>query len=257
MDDLKQALGVRISYFAENGCQASDHGLDYIFFRPADDAAVENIFQSGLSGGAVSAAEAESFKTALMLFFGKQFARLGWIMQLHYGAQRNNNTAAFEKLGPDTGYDSISARECSGAVTGFLNALKAQGALPKTILYSLNPHDDAMLITAMGCFQGAGTPGKIQHGSAWWFNDTKTGMEQQMLNLASAGILGVFVGMLTDSRSFLSYARHEYFRRVLCNLLGGLVENGEYPADMDALGEMVKDISFRNTARYFGYNMNV
>ncbi|MCL2856394.1 MAG: glucuronate isomerase [Oscillospiraceae bacterium] len=255
VDDLKAALLQRINFFNEMGCRASDHGLDYVIFRPADERTVASIFRKGLEGAPITEAEAESFKTALMLFFGREFARLGWIMQLHYGALRGNNTAMLGRLGPDTGYDAISTRECSQAVAGFLNALEVDGKLPKTILYSLSPNDSAMLTTVMGCFQGAGAMGKIQHGSAWWFNDTKIGMEQQMLNLANTGVLGTFIGMLTDSRSFLSYTRHEYFRRILCNLLGDMVERGEHPADMKVLGEMAKNISYRNVARYFGYEV--
>jgi len=255
LDDLKRALLERIAFFGEMGCRASDHGLDYVVYRPADEQAVAAIFQKGLAGDPVSEVEAEFFKTDLMLFFGREFARLGWVMQLHYGALRNNNAAMFDRLGPDTGFDAISTRECSRGVAGFLNALETEGMLPKTILYSLNPGDNAMLVSVMGCFQGAGVAGKIQHGSAWWFNDTKPGMEQQLINLANLGVLGTFVGMLTDSRSFLSYTRHEYFRRILCNLLGEMAEAGEYPMDIEALGEIVQDISYRNAARYFGYEV--
>ncbi|MCL2853690.1 MAG: glucuronate isomerase [Defluviitaleaceae bacterium] len=257
VDELKAALLVRIEFFNEMGCRASDHGLDYVVFRPADAKTVEDVFNRGMSGEAVSEAEAEIFKTDMMLFFGREFSRLGWVMQLHYGALRNNNEAMFARLGPDKGYDAISTRECSKAVSGFLNALEREGKLPKTILYSLNPNDDAMLASLMGCFQGGGIAGKIQHGSAWWFNDTKTGMESQILNLANIGALGAFIGMLTDSRSFLSYTRHEYFRRILCNLLGDLVEKSEYPRDMKTLGLIVEDISYRNAARYFGYEIKV
>jgi len=254
VDDLKAALLKRIEFFNEMGCRASDHGLDYVIFREADAKTVETIFQKGLRGETVTEHEAEAFKTDLMLFFGREFARLGWAMQLHYGALRNNNEAMFKLLGPDTGYDAINSRECSRAVSSFLNALERESKLPKTILYSLNPNDNDMLVSLIGCFQGGGTAGKIQHGSAWWFNDTKPGMERQMLTLANLGVLGAFIGMLTDSRSFLSYTRHEYFRRILCNLLGDLVERGEYPHSK-YLGTLVEDISYRNAARYFGYEV--
>jgi len=250
--ELKAALLGRIIFFNEMGCRASDHGLDYVTYRLADTDTIENIFKKGLSGTEVTVEEAEIFKTDMMLFFGCEFAKLGWVMQLHYGAQRNCNGAMFARLGPDTGFDAISVRNNGEAIVGFLSALVTEGCLPKTILYSLNPADNAMLGSIIGCFQGDGV-GKMQHGSAWWFNDTKRGMEEQMLTLASLGSLGSFVGMLTDSRSFLSYPRHEYFRRILCNLVGELVENGEYPRDMAFLGELVEDISYRNTMRYFNF----
>ena len=252
--ELKNALLTRIALFNELGCRASDHGLDYVACRRGDEKTVEAIFQKGLAGGAVTQDEAEIFKTELMVFFGREFCRLGWVMQLHYGAQRNCNTPMFNRLGPDTGFDAISVRDSGTAIVGFLDALAKEDALPRTVLYSLNPNDNAMLGSIIGCYQGDGV-GKMQHGSAWWFNDTKRGMEDQMLTLASLGALGAFIGMLTDSRSFLSYTRHEYFRRILCNLLGDLVENGEYPRDMKVLGAMVEDISYRNTARYFGFEV--
>ena len=250
--DLKAALTNRINFFNEMGCKASDHGLDYVVFIKGDEKTVENIFQKGLTGGAVTPEEAEMFKTELMLFFGREFSKLGWVMQLHYGAQRNCNTSSFNKIGPDTGFDAISVKDCGEKIVGFLDALATTGQLPKTVLYSLNPADNAMLGTIIGCYQGEGIL-KVQHGSAWWFNDTKRGMEEQMLILASLSALGGFIGMLTDSRSFLSYTRHEYFRRILCNLFGDLVENGEYPSDMKVLGQMVEDISYNNSARYFGF----
>ncbi|MCL2568236.1 MAG: glucuronate isomerase [Oscillospiraceae bacterium] len=254
VEKLKAALLTRIALFDALGCRASDHGLGYVTYRRGDARMVEDIFQKGLAGEAVTEAEAEIFKTELMLFFGGEFARLGWVMQIHYGAQRNCNTAMLERLGPDTGFDAISTRDSGEAIVGFLDALAKTGRLPKTVLYSLNPNDNALLGTIIGCYQGDGV-GKMQHGSAWWFNDTKRGMEEQMLMLASLGALGTFIGMLTDSRSFLSYPRHEYFRRILCNLIGDLVENGEYPWDKKALGALVEDISYRNAVRYFGFDL--
>ena len=172
-------------------------------------------------------------------------------MQLHYGAQRNTNSKMFEKLGADTGFDCISTKSCGKQITGFLNALECENALPKTILYSLNPQDNELLGTTLGCFQGTEAAGKIQHGSAWWFNDTKTGIEAQIKSLANLSLLGNFIGMLTDSRSFLSYTRHEYFRRILCNTIGEWVENGEYPNDEKILEKIVKDICYNNAERYF------
>ncbi|MBO7520524.1 MAG: glucuronate isomerase, partial [Clostridia bacterium] len=178
-------------------------------------------------------------------------AEKGIVMQLHYSAQRNTNTKMFKKLGADTGFDCISVKNCGEALTGFLNALETKGKLPKTIIYSLNPNDNEMIDTVLGCFQGTEVAGKIQHGSAWWFSDTKLGMEAQLKSLANLSLLGNFVGMLTDSRSFLSYTRHEYFRRILCNVIGEWVENGEYPADYAALRQIVEGISYLNAKKYF------
>ena len=195
------------------------------------------------------------FKTAFMLFVGKEYHKLDWAMQLHYGCKRDNNTLMFEKLGPDTGYDCINNYAPSAQTADFLNSLIATDELPKTILYSLNPCDNEAIGTILGCFQGTEAAGKIQQGSAWWFNDHKTGMQDQMISLANLGNLSGFVGMLTDSRSFLSYTRHDYFRRILCNLIGGWVENGEFPADYDTLEEIVKGICYNNSVNYFGFNL--
>ena len=173
-------------------------------------------------------------------------------MQLHYSCLRNNNQRMFDKMGPDTGFDMIAQNTCGGAIAQLLSALDGTGECPKTILYSLNPADNEQLGTLIGCFQSDELPGKIQHGSAWWFNDTRSGMEAQMRSLANLGLLGNFVGMLTDSRSFLSYARHDYFRRILCNLIGDWVENGEYPNHEASLKKIVEGICYTNAARYFG-----
>ena len=251
VEDVKKALSNRLDFFCEVGCRATDHGLDYVVYSPADDAEVENIFQTVMNGGTVSQEDADKYKTAIMLHLGKEYAKHGIVMQLHYGAQRNTNGKMFDRLGADTGFDCISTKSCGEAITGFLNALASENALPKTILYSLNPQDNEMLGTILGCFQGTEAQGKIQHGSAWWFNDTKSGMEAQLKSLANLSLLGNFVGMLTDSRSFLSYTRHEYFRRILCNLIGEWVENGEYPFDEEQLGQLVQDICFNNAKRYF------
>jgi glucuronate isomerase len=216
---------------------------------------LDGIFRKGMEGNQITTEEAEAFKTDLMLFFGREFARRLWVMQLHYGVQRNCNELMFQRLGADTGFDAMGMTNCGVEIVGFLNALAKDELLPKTILYSINPHDDAMLGTIIGCFQTSETKGKIQHGVPWWFNDTKHGMENQLVTLSSVGVLGAFIGMLTDSRSFLSYARHEYFRRILCNQIGSWVESGEYPNDKKALVELVEDISYRNAARYFGYEV--
>lgn len=250
-DDVKKALSDRLDFFCELGCRASDHGLDYVVYSSASDEEVENIFKTVMNGGSISQIEADKYKTAIMLHLGREYAKRNIVMQLHYGAQRNTNTKMFDRLGPDTGFDCISVKDCGEAIIGFLNALEMENALPKTILYSLNPQDNELLGTILGCFQGTEVAGKIQQGSAWWFNDTKTGMEAQLKSLANLSLLGNFVGMLTDSRSFLSYTRHEYFRRIVCNLIGDWVENGEYPNDQKALGKIVKDICYYNAERYF------
>ena len=177
-------------------------------------------------------------------------------MQLHFGCKRDNNRAMFAKLGPDTGYDCISNYTPSDQLADFLNSIQETCGLPKTLLYSLNPIDNTMIDTVMGCFQEAPTAGKIQNGSAWWFNDNEVGMREQLTALANEGVLGNFVGMLTDSRSFLSYPRHEYFRRVLCSVIGEWVEQGKYPADMELLGSIVRDISYNNAVRYFGFDLD-
>ncbi len=249
--DAKKALTARIEFFNENGCRASDHGLDYIMYTEATEAEIDGILQAALSGQPVTKAQAEAYQTALLVHCAKEYRRLDWAMQLHFSCTRNPNTKMFKKLGPDTGFDCIAVTDSCAALYKLLDALEQTDQLPKTILYSLNPADDQWLDTALGAFQSAQIPGKIQHGSAWWFNDNKVGMHNQMISLANLGILGNFVGMLTDSRSFLSYARHEYFRRILCNLLGTWIENGEYPADMAFVGSLVQDICTNNAKRYF------
>ena len=250
--DVCKALTSRIEFFDKHGCRASDHGLDYIMHREATEEEVNAILAKALAGEAVTKEEAEKYQTAVLLHCGREYARLGWAMQLHFGAVRNPNSRMFAKMGPDVGFDCMAVTDSCAAAYRLMDAWEREGKLPKTILYSLNPADDQWLDTLLGAFQGTELPGKIQHGSAWWFNDNKVGMQNQMVSLANLGILGNFIGMLTDSRSLLSYARHEYFRRILCNLIGTWVENGEYPADMEYLGKLVQDISFLNAKRYFG-----
>lgn len=253
--DMKTALKKRMEFFNEMGCRASDHGLDYVMYVPASDEEVEKIFTKAVNGGNVTKEEELKYKTAFMIFAGKEYHRLGWAMQLHYSCKRDNDVRRYKQLGADTGFDCIDTYTPSAQLSELLNAFSETGELPKTILYSLNPNDNAAIGTIIGCFQDADTAGKIQHGSAWWFNDHKAGMTEQMTSLANLGLLGNFIGMLTDSRSFLSYTRHEYFRRILCELIGGWVENGEYPADMKRLGRMVQDISYNNAVRYFGFEI--
>ena len=250
---LIEALRIRMDYFAEHGCSVSDHGLEYVMYAPASEEEIEAIFAKRLRGEAVSRADELQFKTAYMVALGREYHKKNWAMQLHYGVKRDNNGMIFGKLGPDAGIDCINNYAPSSEMADYLNALAITDELPKTILYSLNPTDNAAIGTIIGCFQSEEARGKIQQGSAWWFNDNKQGMIEQMTSLANLGLLGNFIGMLTDSRSFLSYTRHEYFRRIMCNLIGGWVENGEYPADETVLGHMVQDISYYNAVRYFGF----
>ena len=204
-----------------------------------------------MAGNAVTTEEMEGYQTYLLLILGKTYHRLNIAMQLHYSCLRNTNTRMFKWMGPDSGFDAIAQNTCGGNIAALLSALDEEHTCPKTILYSLNPADNEQLGTLLGCFQSSELPGKIQHGSAWWFNDNKTGMQEQMISLANLGLLGNFIGMLTDSRSFLSYARHDYFRRILCNLIGTWVENGEYPNHDASLKKIVENISFNNAKRYF------
>lgn len=250
---LIEALRIRMDYFAEHGCSVSDHGLEYVMYAPTSEEEIEAIFAKRLRGEVVSRADELQFKTAYMVALGREYHKKNWVMQLHYGVKRDNNGMIFGKLGPDAGIDCINNYAPSSEMADYLNALAITDELPKTILYSLNPTDNAAIGTIIGCFQSEEARGKIQQGSAWWFNDNKQGMIEQMTSLANLGLLGNFIGMLTDSRSFLSYTRHEYFRRIMCNLIGGWVENGEYPADEKVLGRMVQDISYNNAVRYFGF----
>lgn len=252
---LKEALQKRLAYFAANGCCVSDHALEYVMYTPASDEEIDAIFVKRMQGGEITRDEELKFKTAFMVFVGKEYHKLDWAMQLHYGCKRDNNTFRFNQLGPDTGYDCIDNYAPSSQMADFLNALNATDQMPRTIIYSLNPNDNAAIGTIIGCFQDAGVAGKIQQGSAWWFNDHKTGMTEQMVSLANLGLLGNFIGMLTDSRSYLSYTRHEYFRRILCELVGNWVENGEYPNDEKVLGKMIENISYYNAVKYFGFNL--
>ena len=248
--DVCDALRERIAFFYDHGCRASDHGLDYVPFRLISMEEADRIFRKAMAGEAVTVEETEGYQTTLLLACARTYHKLGIAMQIHYSCLRNTNDRMFRTLGPDAGYDTIAQNTCGGNVAKLLSALDETDQCPKTILYSLNPADNALLGSIIGSFQGE-IPGKIQHGSAWWFNDNKTGMAEQMTTLANLGILGNFIGMLTDSRSFLSYPRHDYFRRILCNLIGSWVENGEYP-NMDAsLKKIVEGISYHNAKRYF------
>ena len=252
IDSLKAALSQRIAYFAENGCRASDHGLDFAVFKNADKKELNGIIGRALVGESIIAADAEAVKTELLVFCASEYVRLGWVMQIHYNCIRNPNSKAFAAIGADTGFDCIGPDNGSRKLAALLDRLNTEGALPKTVIYSLDAGDNAFIDTLIGAFQGTEAQGKIQHGSAWWFNDNKQGMREQLTSLADLSLLGNFVGMLTDSRSFLSYTRHEYFRRILCSLIGEWVEGGEYPDDMKVLGEITEDICYGNAKRYFG-----
>ncbi len=250
---LKKALVNRMDFFNDMKCCVSDHALEYVYYAPASDEKIDEIFTKRMNGGEVTADEVKCYKTMFMLFCSKEYYKRGWILHLHYGTKRDNNSRMFEKLGPDTGYDCINNYAPSSETANFLDALEAENSLPKTIIYSLNPNDNQAIDTILGCFQSSEAVSKIQHGSAWWFNDNKTGMRDQLISLGNLGYLAGFVGMLTDSRSFLSYPRHEYFRRILCNVMGELVENGEFPDDIETLGEIAADISYGNAKRYFNF----
>lgn len=251
--DLKKALLSRMAFFDKMGCRASDHALTVAVCLPASEEELERVFQKRLEGEPLTQEELAAFQTGFLRFVAGEYKRLGWVMQLHYGCRRNNNTRMFHKLGRDTGYDAVLQGTPSLEVAAFLDLLASQDALPRMVLYSLNPNDDEGLNSVIGCFQD-GTPlGRIQQGSAWWFNDHKAGMVKQLTAFANGGLLGNFIGMLTDSRSFLSYPRHEYFRRILCELLGAWVENGEYPADWKALEKMVRGVCYNNAVEFFGF----
>ena len=249
-DKLTEWVRERIAYFNSFGCRLSDHGLEYVPFAKGDAKAV---FEKRLAGGELTKEEADCFKTAIITICAEEYAKLGWTMQLHVGALRNNNTKMYEKLGADTGFDSINDLCIAEDLSALLNSLEYRDALPKTILYTLNPKDNYVLGTMLGNFQKAPTAGKIQFGSGWWFNDQRDGMVSQMRALGNLGMLSRFVGMLTDSRSFVSYPRHEYFRRIMCNLIGTWVEDGEYPADFDTLNEIVRGIAYYNAKNYFNF----
>lgn len=254
-DDLRRALHQRLDHFAAHGCRISDHALDVVCYAEADDATLDAILARRRSGAAPNPQETAQFKTAVLVWLGSEYARRGWVQQYHIGALRNTNPRQFQLLGPDVGFDSINDQPLAAPLARLLGAQNRDNALPKTILYCLNPRDNEVLATMAGNFQGEGQAGKMQFGSAWWFNDQLDGMQRQMTQLAQVGLLSRFVGMLTDSRSFLSYTRHEYFRRLLCQMIGQWVERGEAPADEALLGQMVRNICFDNARDYFGIEL--
>ena len=250
---LMAAVESRIDYFADHGCRVSDHALVTIPYRNAKPEDVDTTIAKALSGKSLTETEREQYQTAVLAALAKAYAARGWVMQLHFGALRDVNTRLMSLTGPAAGGDIIGGYGFAEKLAPLLDELDRTDSLPKTILYSINPADNALIDTLIGCFQRGPIKSKIQHGSAWWFNDTKRGMEDQLISLASLGVLGNFIGMLTDSRSVLSYTRHEYFRRILCNVIGGWAEADEYPNGMELLSGLIRDICYGNAKMYFGF----
>ncbi len=251
IDALTRALAERIDYFDSVGCVCSDHALDVVMYLPATTDETDKILKAVLSGEPITREQEEKYRGYMLVYLGKQYAAHNWVMQYHIGALRNNSSRYMRLLGADTGFDAIEDQPFAAKLSRILDALDQTDELPKTILYCLNPRDNEVLAAIINCFQQAGVVGKLQFGSAWWFNDQKDGIERQLTALSQLGLLSKFVGMLTDSRSFLSYTRHEYFRRILCNTFGNLIERGEYPCDIDTVGAIVQDVCYNNAVRYF------
>lgn len=251
LNSLLDALTARLDFFHGMGCRLSDHGLSHLYADECSEAEAGRIFAAARAGKSVTPAQADKFRSWLLVWLGEQYHARGWVMQLHLGAQRNNNTRLMRRLGPDTGFDSIGDWPQAGALARYLDRLDQNDRLSKTILYNLNPADNYVMATMIGNFQDGAVPGKIQFGSGWWFLDQKEGMQWQINALSNLGLLSRFVGMLTDSRSFLSYSRHEYFRRLLCDMIGQDVERGELPADMRLLSRLVRNVCYDNAAGYF------
>jgi glucuronate isomerase len=249
LDDYQEALKRRIDDFHQMGCRLSDLGVSAKIHMDAKESEIRAIFKKKFDRSSISVEEQTKFRSAVLMFLAREYAKHGWAMQLHIGGLRNTNSRMFRSLGANTGFDSMADFHFAEDLAGFMDSLERSGSLPKTILYCLNPKDNYMLATMAGNFQG-GVPGKIQFGSAWWFNDHLDGMMEQMKTIANVGLFARFVGMLTDSRSFLSYPRHEYFRRIMCQLIGSWVERGDYPKDFDILGQIVKDVCFHNIKNY-------
>lgn len=249
--DLKSVLLKRMDLFDSLGCKASDHAFTYVPCSRASEAEIDEILASALAGNKPSKDCCDKYRTELMIFLGTEYHKRDWAMEMHMNIKRDNNTRKFEKLGPDTGFDCISDWSSAEGLTNLLDALEYNNNLPKTIIFAGNPADNQVFGTILGCFQGSEAASKIQFGTAWWFNDNKDGMEAQIKALGNLGVLGKFIGMLTDSRSFLSYPRHEYFRRILCNIIGQWIEDGEYADDIEFAGKLVADICYNNAAKYF------
>ncbi|WP_447950740.1 glucuronate isomerase [Chryseobacterium koreense] len=252
-NDLLEALNKRLKFFHENGCRLSDHGLDQIYFEDFTESEIEKIFKNRREGQTISREEALKFQTAILIFLAEKYHELGWVQQFHLGALRNNNARMHRILGPDTGWDSIGDFSQAEKLSRFLNRLDSNDTLTKTIIYNLNPADNEVFATMIGNFNDGSVKGKVQLGSGWWFLDQKDGMTKQLNALSNMGLLSCFIGMLTDSRSFLSFPRHEYFRRLLCNILGEEMQRGEIPQDVELVGKMVSDISYHNAKEYFNF----
>lgn len=254
LSDMLYALAERIKFFNDMGCKLSDHALDVVRYAPATYEEADAVFRKGMKGLPVSAEEQDKYKGYVLVFLGKEYAKYGWVQQYHIGALRNNSKSMLEKIGPDTGFDAIEDEIYMEKLSALLGELDRVGGLPKTILYCLNPRDNYALTVLAGCFQKEGVKGRVQVGTAWWFLDQQDGMRQNLETLMQVGLVSQSVGMLTDSRSFLAYPRHEYYRRILCQMLGELVESGRYPAEeLPRLGKIVEDICYNNAAAYFGF----
>lgn len=254
IDKLCKALAERIDFFHEMGSRLSDHALDVVCYAPATKEEVNQIFLKGLKNEAISIEEQDKYKGYILVFLGKEYNKHGWVQQYHIGALRNNSKSMLKKIGPDTGFDAIEDAVYMEKLSALLGALDETGELPKTILYCLNPRDNYALTVLAGCFQKEGVKGRVQVGTAWWFLDQQDGMKQNLETLMQVGLVSQSVGMLTDSRSFLAYPRHEYYRRILCQMLGNLVESGQYPVEeLDTLGKIVEDVCYNNAKEYFGF----
>ncbi len=252
-NQLCAALEKRIHFFHQNGCRISDHGLNFVYFSRASEKELDLILEKKRSNLKLSEKEIASFQTEVLMFLSQQYAKLGWVQQFHLGALRNNNKRMLRKLGPDSGWDSIGDFSQASSLSNFFNTLDEDNALAKTIIYNLNPADNEVFATMIGNFNDGSIRGKVQWGSGWWFLDQKEGIEKHLNTLSNMGILSTFIGMLTDSRSFLSFPRHEYFRRILCNLLGNDIQKGELPDDKKWIGEIAKNISYYNAKEYFNF----
>ena len=252
--EVCEALNERIDFFKAHGCKASDHGIDYVMYRPCTMEEADAVFKKAMAGETLTVEEAEKYQTTILVSLAKKYHAENIVMEIHYSCTRDNNKRMFAIEGPDTGFDMIAKSNCYNQMAELFSALDMENSLPKTIVFSLDHNDFNQITTCLGCFQSDEVPGKMQLGAAWWFLDTRDGMEEQMKALGNLGLLGNFVGMLTDSRSFLSYTRHDYFRRIFCNLVGQWVEDGEYPAIESSLKKIVEGVSYSNAARYFGIN---
>ena len=253
-ESLLEALKVRIEYFHNHGCRISDHGIDEFYAEEFTDSEIDNIFRKALSKNQVDELENRKFKTAILIELAKMYHEKNWVQQFHYGALRNVNSRMFSSLGPDTGWDSINDISVGNNMSSFFNRIDSTNQLTKSIIYNLNPTDNELVATMTGNFNDGSFPGKMQFGTGWWFMDQKDGMEKQINALSNMGLLSRFVGMLTDSRSFLSFPRHEYFRRILCNMFGNDIENGELPNDIKWVGKLVQDICYYNAKNYFDFD---